>query len=116
MRDSSFQSGFRPARSAMSGWTLALLLATALASLPATGEGGRAGERAARALRTMQAEAYAIAGIELVAYSTLAEHQATAWAHPDAAHIYASPHRATSSLFEADVVAGLLNLPPPARA
>lgn len=106
----------RAARSAMSGWTLALLLATALASLPASSEGVRAGERAARALRTMQAEAYSIAGLELVAIATMARRESPMWDDRSAESLRAQGLHFASSRFAADVDAGLWNLPPPTRA
>lgn len=100
----------------MSGWTLALLLATVMASLPASSEGVRAGERAARALRTMQAEAYAIAGLELVAIATMARHESPMRDDGAVELTRAQDIPFVSARFSADVEAGLWNLPPPARA
>lgn len=106
----------RSARPHMGGLTIALLLVTALASLPAESFGaGRMAERAARAARTLQSDTILSAGFDFVVLATLATAEAPHWLdqHPAERDL----DRATDAPpidRSADVAAGLMNLPPPA--
>lgn len=109
-------AAMRPIRSAVSSVTIALLLATAMASLPASAEGVRGGDRASRTFRTMQAEAYALAGFELVVITAAVSDEAH-----DAQPVGAIPFEAIADVSgpvgheREDIIAGLRTLPPPAR-
>lgn len=114
------QSGVsgRVPRSHMSGLTIALLLVTALASLPAAESvSGRTPDRSARAARTLQPESVINTGFELVAFATLAGAHAPNVIEPvEGRVVVGAVDSASPPVRFADVTAGLMNLPPPRRA